>query len=76
MVAARRPLKKYEVVTAFAIWRKNLILRGQELDTFADICSSCKSIVYLDVVDEANDVNPTVNFVHQTVKEFLLEADL
>jgi ankyrin repeat protein len=70
MVAARRPLKMKEIATAFGTWRNDLIPPSQDLDKYADICSACNSIIYLDKADD--DKNPTVNFLHQSVKDFLL----
>ena len=70
MVAAQRPLTRKEIATAFGTWKNNLIPPCQDLDKYADICSACGSIIYLDKVDD--DKNPTVNFLHQTVKDFLL----
>jgi hypothetical protein len=70
VVAAQRPLKKKEVATAFGTWTKNLIPSCPDLDKYVDICSACGSIIYLDRADD--DKDPTVNFLHQSVKDFFL----
>jgi hypothetical protein len=70
MVAARRPLKKIEIAAAFAVWKKGSALPSQDIYEYTDICSSCSSIIYLDVA--SNDDDTTVNFCHQSVKDFLL----
>jgi hypothetical protein len=68
MVAAPRPLgKKKEIATAFGTWTDDSILPRQDLDKYADICSACNSIIYL---DNADGEYTTVNFLHQSVKYF------
>jgi len=74
MVAAQRPLKKKEIATAFGTWTNDLIPPYQDLDIYADICSACSSIICLDKADD--DKYTTVNFVHQSVKDFLLRDRL
>ena len=71
MVAARRPLRKKEVASAFALWKDGSVLLSQDVDEYMDICLSCSSIIYLDVADD--DDNTTINFCHQSVKDFLLD---
>ncbi|OAP55707.1 hypothetical protein AYL99_09859 [Fonsecaea erecta] len=71
MVAARRPLKKIEIAAAFAIWKNSLVLQIEHLDDYKDICSSCGSLISLTIA--SNDIDTTVNFCHQSVKDFLLE---
>jgi hypothetical protein len=78
MVATQRLLKQNEIASAFGSWTNDLIPSCQDLDKYANICSVCISIVYLDNADD--DDYKTVNFLHQSVKDFLLrnrpEADL
>lgn len=71
MVAARRPLKKKEIASAFAVWKDGLVLSNQDVDEYTDICLSCSSIIYLDVAIDDDDT--TINFCHQSVKGFLLD---
>ncbi|OBT53414.1 hypothetical protein VE04_05677 [Pseudogymnoascus sp. 24MN13] len=74
MVAARRPLTKIEIATAFAVWADPSAPLGQNVEEYMDIWSLCSSIVYIDVA--ANDADSTVNFCHQSVKDFLLQGGL
>ncbi|KAJ6780463.1 hypothetical protein PWT90_01829 [Aphanocladium album] len=67
MAAARRPLRKAEIQTAFATWKTGSIQCEEDLDVYADILSVCSSILYLSSEDDA-----TLNFCHQSVKDFLL----
>ncbi|KAM6506306.1 hypothetical protein FSOLCH5_013296 [Fusarium solani] len=71
MVAARRPLKKKEIAASFALWKTGRVMQSEDLHDFMDICSSCSSIIYLDVA--SNDRETTANFCHQSVKDFLLD---
>ncbi|KAF7550502.1 hypothetical protein G7Z17_g5661 [Cylindrodendrum hubeiense] len=70
MVAARRPLRKTEIQTAFATWNTGSIQRDKDVAAYADILSACSSILYLSRVDNEDDA--TLNFCHQSVKDFLL----
>ncbi|OBT46410.1 hypothetical protein VE00_03376 [Pseudogymnoascus sp. WSF 3629] len=72
MVAARRPFKKREIASAFAVWKDGLVLSSQDVDEYADICLLCSSIIYLD--GGADDDSATINFCHQSVKDFLLDG--
>lgn len=67
MVAARRPLRKSEIQAAYATWRTGLLKRGEDLEVYSDILSVCSSILFLGSEDDA-----TLNFCHQSVKDFLL----
>lgn len=69
MVAARRPLKEVEIQAAFAAWKTGSALNGQELSIYKDIFAVCRSILYIGPWDHA-----TINFCHQTVKDFLLQG--
>ncbi|KAK7398580.1 hypothetical protein QQX98_012036, partial [Neonectria punicea] len=71
MVAARRPLTKKELAPSFAFWKTGSMVGDHDLHDYLDICSSCSSIIYLDVA--SNDSETTANFCHQSVKDFLLE---
>ncbi|KAH6980503.1 hypothetical protein EDB80DRAFT_258923 [Ilyonectria destructans] len=71
MVAARRPLTKKELAASFAFWNTRSVVGDQDLHDYMDICSSCSSIIYLDVA--SNDSETTANFCHQSVKDFLLD---
>ena len=71
MVAARRPLKKKEIAASFALWKHKSVLQSQDLRDYMDICSSCSSIIDLDVASDDNDT--TIDFCHQSVKDFLLD---
>lgn len=68
MVAARRPLKRKEIAASFALWKQSSMVKSQDLHDFYDICSSCSSIIR--IIAEDNDTS--VNFCHQSVKDFLL----
>ena len=70
MVAARRPLRKIEIQTAFATSKVGFVLPRQSLAVYDDICSACSSILYIS--DVSNDDNATITFCHQSVKDFLL----
>ncbi|KHN94745.1 Peroxisomal targeting signal 1 receptor [Metarhizium album ARSEF 1941] len=67
MAVARRPLRKTEIQTAFATWKTGLVRRGEDGAVYADILSVCSSILYVSSGDDA-----TINFCHQSVKDFLL----
>ena len=71
MVAAQRPLKKKEIASAFAVWKDGCVLTSEDLDEYMDICLACSSIIYLDVRNDDNYT--TINFCHQSVKDFLLD---
>lgn len=68
MVAARRPLKKEEIKAAFATWKTGSIQRGEDLSVYDDILTVCSSILWVESGDD-----PTLNFCHQSVKDFLLD---
>ncbi|KFY45994.1 hypothetical protein V494_00659 [Pseudogymnoascus sp. VKM F-4513 (FW-928)] len=70
MVAARRPLRQEEIASAFALWKNGSVLSNQDVDEYTDICLSCSSIIYLDARDD--NTYTTINFCHQSVKDFLL----
>ena len=53
MVAARRPLTKAEVQTAFAAWETNSIWRREDLAIYGDILPACSSILYVSSGDYA-----------------------
>ncbi|KAK2599135.1 hypothetical protein QQS21_005396 [Conoideocrella luteorostrata] len=67
MVAARRPLSKLEIHAAYATWKTGSVQCGEDLAVYADILSVCSSILYVGSGD-----NATLNFCHQSVKDFLL----
>ncbi|KAH7159349.1 hypothetical protein DER46DRAFT_702396, partial [Fusarium sp. MPI-SDFR-AT-0072] len=71
MVAARRPLTKKELAASFAFWKTRSVVGDHDLHDYMDICSSCSSIIHFDVA--SNDDDATVNFCHQSVKDFLLD---
>ncbi|OBT96330.1 hypothetical protein VE01_05778 [Pseudogymnoascus verrucosus] len=71
MVAAQSPLKKHEIASAFAVWKDGRVLSRRHGDEYTDICLSCSSIIYLGV--KGNDNYATINFCHQSVKDFLLD---
>ncbi|KAF5128487.1 Vegetative incompatibility protein HET-E-1 [Metarhizium anisopliae] len=68
MVAALRPLKKTELQAAYATWKTNSILSGEDMQLYSDILSVCSSILHTGSED-----NATLNFCHQSVKDFLLD---
>jgi len=70
MVAARRPLRKIEIQTAFATSKLGFALPRQSLAVYDDICSACSSILY--IRDESSEDDATITFCHQSVKDFLL----
>ncbi|XWW93931.1 hypothetical protein V2A60_001870 [Cordyceps javanica] len=67
MVAARRPLKKAEIQTAYAICKTKSVPYGEDLELYNDIHSACSSLMSMGREDDA-----IFNFCHQTVKDFLL----
>ncbi|KAK8912864.1 Ankyrin repeat domain-containing protein 17 [Metarhizium anisopliae] len=67
MVAALRPLEKTELQAAYATWKTNSILSGEDMQLYSDILSVCSSILHAGSED-----NATLNFCHQSVKDFLL----
>ncbi|KAK2591217.1 hypothetical protein QQS21_011102 [Conoideocrella luteorostrata] len=71
MVAARRPLRKSEIQTAYATWKTGLVQQGKDLEKYTDILSVCSTILYVESGD-----NATLNFCHQSVKDFLLHKTL
>lgn len=73
MVAARRPLTKKEIAASFAFWKGGSLIRSRDHNGYMGILSSCSSIISLD--DANNDDTGTVNFCHQSVKDFLLDGD-
>ncbi|KAF7552936.1 hypothetical protein G7Z17_g3962 [Cylindrodendrum hubeiense] len=72
MVAARRPLKKKEIASSFAFWKSGSMTQSNEHNGYMGIVSSCSSIISVD--DASNDGEETVNFCHQSVKDFLLDS--
>ncbi|KFG85892.1 NACHT and Ankyrin domain protein [Metarhizium anisopliae] len=68
MVAALRPLKKTELQAAYATWKTNSRLSGEDMQLYSDILSVCSSILHAGSED-----NATLNFCHQSVKDFLLD---
>lgn len=68
MVAALRPLKKTELQAAYATWKTNSRLSGEDMQLYSDILSVCSSILHTGSED-----NATLNFCHQSVKDFLLD---
>ncbi|KKZ63943.1 hypothetical protein EMCG_01754 [[Emmonsia] crescens] len=68
MVAAYRPLKRKEIAAAFALWKKGTVLPNESLEDYTYICSSYGSIIYVANTDD----DATVNFCHQSAKDFLL----
>lgn len=85
MVAAKRPLKRKEIAAAFALHKDGAVLESETLREYINICSSCSSLIYIArrenveesifyVADKENDEDElTVNFCHQSVKDFLLK---
>lgn len=70
LLAAKHPLKKKEIAAAFALHRSGSVLDSKSIQDYLDICSSCSSIV--DIAGE--DDEATVDFCHQSVKDFLLQG--
>lgn len=70
MAIAKRPLKKKEIATSFALWKYGLVVRRQDVHEYMDICSLCSSIIYQDAA--SNPEEATITFCHQSLKEFLL----
>jgi hypothetical protein len=68
MVAAQRPLTKGEIQHAFAAWKTGSA--SGNLDVYADLLATCSSILY--VGRAAGENYETLNFCHQSVKDFLL----
>ncbi|KAJ5753768.1 uncharacterized protein N7511_007921 [Penicillium nucicola] len=71
MASARRPLKRKEIATSFALWKTDRVVSSQNISVFMDICSLCSSIIYQD--DAGNPEEATVTFCHQSLKDFLLD---
>lgn len=68
MAAAYRPLTKSEIQAAYATWKTGLLKRGEDLELYSDILSVCSSILFV-----GSDGDETLNFCHQSVKDFLLQ---
>jgi len=74
VVTARRPLTINELAMARALgpegWDKNTIPTADTLNELKDGFKFCEPLVYID------DVTQTINLVHQSVKDYLLEENL
>ncbi len=74
VVTARRPLTIDELAMARALgpegWDEYIIPTADTLNELKDGFKFCESLVYLD------DVTQTINLVHQSVKDYLLEENL
>ena len=74
VITARRPLTVDELAMARALgpegWDKNIIPTADTLNELKDGFKFCEPLVYLD------DVTQTINLVHQSVKDYLLEENL
>ncbi len=74
VVTARRPLTIDELAMARALgpegWDEYTIPTADTLDELKDGFKFCEPLVYLD------DVTQTINLVHQSAKDYLLEEDL
>ncbi|KAJ3494179.1 hypothetical protein NLG97_g4251 [Lecanicillium saksenae] len=70
MVAAYRPLRKSEIQAAYATWKSRSLKRGEDLKIYSDILSSCSSILLV-----RGEGDATVNFCHQSVKDFLVQEN-
>lgn len=75
MVAARRPFTRIEIMTAFAASIQSadadsVISNEEVIYGYNDICLACSSII---IIQKAEDgYSETLNFCHQSVKDFLL----
>lgn len=77
VTAARRPLKVDELTMTYVLadasprrWPKNALPPTSETSKYDDVHVSCGRLLYLD------DVNHTVNLVHQSAKDYLLASYL
>jgi ankyrin repeat protein len=73
MVAARRPLTQRELGMAYVLKRgrdEDILALEDQLDESENIFAVCKQMVYLD------EHNKTVNFIHQSAKDYLLSNHL
>jgi len=74
VVTARRPLTIDELAMARALgpegWDKSTIPTADTLNELKDGFKFCEPLVYLD------DVTQTINLVHQSAKDYLLEENL
>lgn len=74
MVAAKRPLTKIEIQTAFASSSaansNTPAAPYPDVQVYSDIFSACSSILYVSSSEEGDGAK--LNFCHQSVKEFLL----
>jgi len=74
MVTARRPLTVDELAMARALgpegWDEYIIPTADTLNELKDGFKFCEPLVYLD------DVTQTINLVHQSAKDYLLEENL
>lgn len=55
LLAAKRPLKRKEIVAAYALHRNGTLMEAQSPHDYRDICSSCSSIVYIAKKDNVED---------------------
>lgn len=69
LLAAKRPMKRKEIAAAFALHRDGSVLESESVQNYLEICSSCSSLV--DIASE--DDEATVDFCHQSVKDFLMQ---
>jgi ankyrin repeat protein len=74
VITARRPLTIDELAMARALgpegWDKNIMPTADTLNELNDGFKFCEPLVYLD------DATQTINLVHQSVKDYLLEESL
>ncbi|KAI1109378.1 hypothetical protein F5Y14DRAFT_30227 [Nemania sp. NC0429] len=74
MVAAKRPLKMFEIKTAYAsssaACRNTLAPTYQDVQVYNDIFLACSSILY--VPNPSKGDRAELNFCHQSVKDFLM----
>ena len=74
VVTARRPLTVDELAMARALgpetWDKNTIPTVDTLNELKDGFKFCEPLIYLD------DITRTINLVHQSAKNYLLEENL
>ncbi|KAJ5701061.1 hypothetical protein N7488_008609 [Penicillium malachiteum] len=78
MVAAKRPLTKIEIKTAFAISSLadsiSTIPLQSDVEIYDDVFSACSSILLVSDARGDDGDRATLSFCHQSVKDFLIDS--
>jgi hypothetical protein len=83
LVAAKRPLSRQELATAIVMhgWKKATLPSQDQIEEAADDFTCCQSLLYVDVQRPISGDDSrgqftvdltTINFIHQSVKDYLI----